>query len=222
MINITTNEISGDSCFIGYYPHCFSPGFLHNVKTYLGKQENFQSGLSGWGKEIPRLQKWFQMDGYDFSHNWKCSYPRWKSFPYDKDLLDIQSKINFATNSFHNQLKPVTFNSCLINYYRDHNDSIKPHFDSVENFGPTPTISILSIGGTRDIYFKRRLYNKDNPKSLKLDKINTHLNCRIRLTEGSLLVMGGATQKYYIHEIPKVSDTIDARYSLTFRQFSCK
>lgn len=219
MLNIVTDEINGDSCLISYYPNCFNKDFVTRVKSYLDKQNDFLGGYSGWGKEIPRLQKWYQMDGYDFSHNWKSNFDRWKAFPYDKNLLEIQSSINYKTNFLIDKDKPVNFNSCLVNCYRDGNDSIKPHFDSTENFGPTPVIAILSIGETRDIYFKRRRYNKDNPKSLKLDTQFQHLNCKISLEEGSLLIMAGDTQKYYVHEIPKENRFCSKRYSLTFREF---
>ena len=37
-------------------------------------------------------------------------------------------------------------NSCLVNRYRSGADSIKPHRDSLDSFGPTPTIIGLSIG----------------------------------------------------------------------------
>ena len=87
--------------------------------------------------------------------------------------------------------------------YRDENDSIKPHFDSMEIFGSRPFICILSLGDERDILFKRKIYDKQNEKSLKIDKNSKLLDHQFTLTHGSILIMGEDTQKYYMHSIPK-------------------
>lgn len=233
MINIITHEKGNkqrdfnineidSSCFIAYYPKYFDTEFINNTRDYCESLDEFRGGMSSFGKAIPRLQRWYQMDGHYFSPTWREKYPRWESFPYDNSLLNIQTKINIATNhllSDFNNLAAPNFNSCLINYYRGENDSIKPHSDSVEVFGSYPTIAILSIGETRDIYFKRKLLNKNCPQSLRLDNENKHLNSKISLEDGSLLIMAGATQQYYLHEIPKVDVKKGGRYSLTFREY---
>ena len=85
-------------------------------------------------------------------------------------------------------------------------------------FGPEPFICILSLGAPREIVFKRRSYNPKNPKSLRLDTQAKHLGCKFCLEEGSLLIMSGATQKYYQHEIIK-EDIEEERWSMTFRHF---
>ena len=56
-------------------------------------------------------------------------------------------------------------------------------------------------------------------KSLKLEKKYTHLNSKITLEHGSLLIMAGCTQQYYIHEIPPTTETKKGRFSLTFREY---
>jgi alkylated DNA repair dioxygenase AlkB len=209
-----------DMSFIGYIPNAIDSNLISTIKDYCYNQHDFRGGMGSFGKEIPRLQRWYQIDKHYFSPTWKTQYDRWKSFNYDNILLDIQTKVNNITNTIVPEMcKKQTFNSCLINYYRDNNDSIKPHSDSLEVFGETPTIAIISIGDSRDIYFKRRKVNIDNPKSLKLDKKYKHLNTKITLEEGSLLIMSGSTQKYYTHEIPSVLEPKNGRYSLTFRKY---
>ena len=59
-------------------------------------------------------------------------------------------------------------------------------------------------------------YNPDNLNSLKHDK-NDHMNIDINLEHNSLLIMSGASQKYFTHEIP-VSNTNFSRVSFTFRK----
>ena len=213
---ITTQELNGDTCHIAYYENIFSNSFIKYAKEYCKSISTYKDGESGWGKPIPRLQKWFQIDGIDFSHKWKSNYDRWKASEYDNNLHYIQDTIE-------DKLKDLgytsTFNSCLINVYRNEMDSIKPHFDSMDLFGRKPCIAILSIGDTRTIYFKRKIFNTDNIRSLKLDTQALHLNNKFNLKEGSMLIMCNDTQKYYVHEIPKdLSVNKKLRYSMTFRE----
>ncbi len=230
MFNIITNEQGsvGGTSFIGYYPKYLSPELINKVKQYCSSQTEWRGGMSSFGKPIPRLQRWYQTEGRYFSPTWRGKYPRWEPFSYDDSLLEIQEQVNEMTNELVAPLDDLampTFNSCLINYYRDNQDSIKPHSDSVTVFGNQPTIAIISIGASRDIYFKRKDITNNNgdggdkKSSLKLDQINKHLNGKITLEEGSLLVMSGDTQYHYLHEIPKVDEDKGERYSLTFREY---
>ena len=216
MITIT-NEINKESSFIGYYPNQLDKSTIHKIKQYCSTISDYKSGKSGWGSDIPRLQKWFQQDGYDFSYRWKSTFPRWNAHLYDNELLNIQDFITSKCRDLLN--KKVNFNSCLINYYRNEQDSIKPHTDSHELFGYTPCICLLSLGEERLIKFTRKKFNQDNIKSLKQDKMSKHLDQTILLKEGSLLIMDLATQKYYMHEIPKEMNKKKPRWSMTFRQF---
>ena len=222
MLNIITEEDGGDTSFIGYYPGYFNKDFTGQVKKYCTSQSEWRGGMSSFGKPIPRLQRWYQIDMKDFSPKWRGKFPRWESFSYDEQLLEFQHIVNSETHGLlehFTDLAVPNFNSCLINYYQDNTHSIKPHSDSVDVFGKQPTISIVSIGASRDIYFKRKDLSTGCKKSLRLDNNNKHLNCKITLEEGSLLIMSGATQKYYLHEIPKVKEDKGERYSLTFREY---
>ena len=108
-------------------------------------------------------------------------------------------------------------NSCLINKSRDGNDSIKPHRDTPYSFGDYPTICGVSFGDTRKLVFKKIDFDKKNYNSMKTDR-KSEMDFEIKLEDNSLFIMGGASQKYYSHEIPK-SDSVKQRYSLTFREF---
>ena len=105
----------------------------------------------------------------------------------------------------------------MVNKYRDGNDSIKPHRDTPDSFGEYPTISGLSIGGKRKIVFRKIDYDLKNYNSMKKDK-TSEVDFEMELEDNSLFIMGGASQKYYSHEIPK-SESKETRYSLTFREF---
>ena len=215
---IYTNELNNDTCYIGYFENILDPTLIKTCNKYCNSLHDYVGGESGWGKEIPRLQKWYQEDNINFSHKWKSSFKRWEAHKYDDILTNIQSSIQSSIEKLGFILKE-NFNSCLINVYRDENDSIKPHFDSMEIFGSKPFICILSLGDERDILFKRKIYNKNNERSLKIDKYGKLLDHSFRLKHGSILIMAEDTQKYFVHSVPKCNTKKKKRFSMTFRYF---
>ena len=54
---------------------------------------------------------------------------------------------------------------------------------------------------------------------LKRNKDEKHLNQEFNLDDNSLLIMSGASQRYFCHSIVKELDKTNPRYSLTFRQY---
>lgn len=202
-----------DSSII-YIEDIFDKDKQNELLKYLNDMEDFEAGNNIFGK-VPRLQKWYQMNGEYFSKSWKNkSHKRWMSKEYDDKLLKLQKNIEVVVNKY---IK-TTFNSCLINKYRDGNDSINHHRDTQSSFGIYPTIVGLSLGDDRNIEFKRVIYNDENTKSMKEDKINEKDNFTLNLKSGSLLIMLGSTQKYFTHGIPSDSSK-KLRYSLTFRNY---
>ena len=69
----------------------------------------------------------------------------------------MQTIINSLNLNYIRVTVPI-INSCLINKYRDNNDSIKPHRDSLSSFGNNLTIVGLSIGSSRILRLKRIIY----------------------------------------------------------------
>lgn len=94
------------------------------------------------------------------------------------------------------------FNSVLLNYYRDGQDSNGWHSDDEAELGINPVIASISLGAARDFHLR---YKKD--KGVKQS---------ILLESGSLLLMKGETQSYWQHQIPKRAKA-DGRINLTFR-----
>ena len=109
------------------------------------------------------------------------------------------------------------FNSCLINKYRNGNDSIKRHSDNQSHFGENPTILGLSFGESRTISFERRMYDPMNPKIIKKDK-NKKDNFNLKLEGNSMFIMAGSSQKYFTHEVKKEINKTNTRYNMTFRE----
>lgn len=98
----------------------------------------------------------------------------------------------------------IHFDRVLLNYYRDGNDSVAWHHDTLPADGKHKPIASVTFGETR-LFKVRHLFRKDIPQ---LD---------IPLTHGSFLLMGETMQDNYEHHVPKTSKKIGARINLTFR-----
>ena len=97
----------------------------------------------------------------------------------------------------------VNFTSVLLNFYRHGNDSNGWHADNEKELGVNPIIASLSFGAERPFHFKHR-HIKDERHKLPLE-------------HGSLLLMKGEMQHYWLHQIAKTKKDIGERINLTFR-----
>ena len=97
-----------------------------------------------FGREvvIPRLQCWIGDEGCEYKYSGK----KLNRQPWTPEHLMIRKKIYQKSN--------LEFNSVLINYYRDGQDSMGWHADNEKELGLNPTIAALSFGGERDLVFK--------------------------------------------------------------------
>jgi len=94
------------------------------------------------------------------------------------------------------------FNSCLLNLYHDGNEGMAWHSDAEIELKRNGTIGSLSLGAARNFAFK----HKQTKESV------------IQLLEhGSLLVMKGVTQTYWLHRLPPTKRIHVPRINLTFR-----
>ena len=96
------------------------------------------------------------------------------------------------------------FTSVLLNQYRDGKDSNGWHSDDEKELGINPIIASVSLGEERFFHLKHK---KDKTQRLK-----------IKLEHGSLLIMGGAMQENWQHQIAKTKRDIKTRINLTFRK----
>jgi alkylated DNA repair dioxygenase AlkB len=97
----------------------------------------------------------------------------------------------------------VKFTHALLNLYRDGKDSVSWHRDKERNWGTEPVIASLSMGAARTFQF-RNYEEKAVTRS-------------VELTPGSLLIMKGATQRCWEHQIAKTNKRIGPRLNITFR-----
>jgi alkylated DNA repair dioxygenase AlkB len=100
------------------------------------------------------------------------------------------------------------FNYCVCNCYSSGSAGVNWHTDSEPHLVPDCPIACVSFGSER-VFSLAKI-----PNSVTAD-IKAEIN--IRLQNGSLIVMGGATQKHFFHAIAKETGVREPRFSLTFR-----
>lgn len=166
----------------GYYTR-----LLHDTAWKEGK-------ITLYGKEYvtPRLTAWYGDEGkrYAFSNH------TLEPMPWTADLQQIRRRVEAEAH--------LTFNSVLLNLYRNGNDSVSWHRDNEKEFGENPVIGSVSFGATRPFQLRHK-FRKD------VEKLT------VPLTHGSLLLMKGSTQHFWEHQIPKSSRPTQPRINLTFR-----
>lgn len=148
-----------------------------------------------WDKTYvqPRLIAWYGDDGASYEYSGK----RYEALPWTPLLLDLRERVETVA--------AVRFNSVLVNYYRDHRDSVAMHSDDERELGREPVIASLSLGETRTLVFRHKTDRSQKTKRLPLES-------------GSLLIMRGATQRCWQHAVPKETISCGSRVNLTFRQ----
>ena len=68
--------------------------------------------------------------------------------PWTQTLLDIKSRVEAAAGT--------DFNSVLLNYYRDHRDSMGLHSDDEPELGERPILASVSLGEERTFILKHK------------------------------------------------------------------
>ena len=187
-----------DNGALDYFPNWLPENLAWSYFNYLQKFCVWQQStiqLAGRSVKIPRLNAWYgDADAYYRYSGTDFSPLRW-----NHALLALRRRLekHFSQNNLPG------FNSALINYYRDGNDSVSWHADDEPELGPSPVIASLSFGATRRFLLKP----KRGGDSLKLD-----------LEHGSLLIMQPPLQKNWLHCLPKTKRLINSRINVTFRQ----
>ena len=160
----------------------------------IKEKTDWESGkifIAGKYRPIPRLNAWYADDGKTYTYSGIELNPK----SWYRELYVIKQEVNLKTDS--------SFNSCLLNLYRDGNDSVAWHCDDEPELGRNPFIASVSLGVERKFTI-RSLNNKN-------DKLT------LRLPHNSLLLMEGEVQHRYEHMIPKENNISGARVNLTFR-----
>jgi len=153
-----------------------------------------QEQIKMYGKlvDIPRLTAWHGDPGKSYTYSGITMQPD----PWTQSLLNIKQRVDRASG--------VRFNSVLLSLYRSGEDSLSWHQDDEPELGENPVIASVSFGDTRSFQFRHK-----HRKELSTVSVS--------LTHGSLLIMKGSTQKFWVHQVPKTARPVAPRINLTFR-----
>jgi alkylated DNA repair dioxygenase AlkB len=177
-----------------YFPAVFdamgSTAIINRLATGIAWE---QKAITMYGKQMlmPRLMAWYGDAGSSYAFSGTTYIPR----PWTQELIAIKQIVD--------SLAGVTFNSVLLNYYRNGNDSMSWHSDDERELGTNPIIASVSFGQMRrfDIRHKNDHQNKYS----------------VDLENGSVLLMKGDMQHHWEHRIAKSTRPMKERVNLTFR-----
>lgn len=122
---------------------------------------------------------------------------------YRLDGDDLPASLHAARAQVAEQLD-APFDTVGLNLYRDGNDSVAPHNDTLHALAPRQPIALVSLGGVRQMV----IAPKPGVPGRRI---------RIALEPGSLLVMSHASQSTHDHGVPKTRLPAEPRISLAFR-----
>jgi len=145
----------------------------------------------GGGRPFPRLTAYYADAGVRYSYSGVTH----QAMEWTPELSEVKRRVE--------EVSGATFNSLLLNLYRGGRDSIGFHADDEPELGQGPIVASVSLGAVRTFVLKH--------KSAK-EKLS------FELAHGSLLVMGGTCQRFWLHGVPKTKEAVGERINLTFRK----
>jgi alkylated DNA repair dioxygenase AlkB len=169
-----------------YFPGLFSPEESDELMAKFIREAPWkQRTQKMWDKEVltPRLTAWY---GDRLEE---------EPIPWTPELLMIKKKVE--------PLAGVTFNSVLLNFYRDGNDSVAWHSDKENVLGKRPVIASVTFGQVRSFDIRPKTDHKEIYS--------------VRLEHGSFLLMKAGLQEAFEHRIAKSTRPMKPRINLTFR-----
>jgi alkylated DNA repair dioxygenase AlkB len=145
-----------------------------------------------FGKHIVTKRKtaWYGDSDYLYTY----SNITKQALPWTKELSGLKQMVE--------EFAGVKFNSCLLNLYHNGDEGMGWHSDDEESLGKNNTIASLSLGAERKFLFKHK---------------QTKQIISFILEHGSLLIMKDATQRNWLHSLPKSKNIVQPRINLTFR-----
>ncbi|KGA21716.1 hypothetical protein GM51_0770 [freshwater metagenome] len=151
-----------------------------------------QNFIRLFGKEIsePRLSTWHAEADLAYTYSGVPRTPH----PWKEPLSSLRTACEAHTGQ--------SFNGALLNLYRTGQDAMGWHSDDEAVNGPNPVIASISLGAERRFDFR----HKQSREMIS-----------VVLPHGSLLVMSGACQTFWLHRIAKTTRQTEPRINVTFR-----
>lgn len=145
-----------------------------------------------FGKKVITKRKvaWYGEKEFEYTYSKVTK----KANLWTPELLQLKKKIETKSGE--------TFNSCLLNLYHSGEEGMAWHSDAEKDLKKNGAIASVSFGAERKFAFK----HKETKEVVSLN-----------LEHGSLLIMKGTTQKFWLHRLPPTKKVFSPRVNLTFR-----
>jgi len=145
-----------------------------------------------FGKKIITKRKvaWYGEKPFEYTYSNVTKL----ALPWTKELSELKAIAEKESGE--------TYNSCLLNLYHSGEEGMAWHSDGEPDLKKDGAIASMSFGAERKFAFK----HKQSGEKVEL-----------LLEHGSLLVMKGKTQTYWLHRLPPTVKAKTARVNLTFR-----
>jgi alkylated DNA repair dioxygenase AlkB len=180
--------------FLEYYPGFIDKETSDALLQKLIDETPWQQRVQRlYDKDVitPRLTAWYgDPEVYDYA-----SLTQTKPHFWTPELLTLKKKVESVAN--------IEFNSVLLNYYRDGNDSVAWHSDREDVLGKNPVIASISFGQVRSFDIRNKQHHGEK--------------YAVKLEHGSFLLMKAGLQEHWEHRIAKSVKFMRARVNLTFR-----
>lgn len=176
-----------------YYGKAFTSSeaslYLDRLLTTV-EWRNDEAVIFGKHIQTKRMVAWYGDNTYAYTYSKMTK----QALPWTEDLLELKRKAE--------QLSGARYNSCLLNLYHNGEEGVSWHSDSEKELEKDGAIASFSFGAERKFQFKHR---------------RTGQGVTVLLESGSLLVMRGACQTFWLHALPKTKKVTRPRVNLTFR-----
>jgi alkylated DNA repair dioxygenase AlkB len=190
--NNPTNLLHRDGV-VNYYGILLSYADSNNyLISLLSDIEWKNDEASIFGRRIVTKRKvaWYGEKPFEYTYSNTTKIAQ----PWTNELLLLKAMVEKETGE--------NFNSCLLNLYHNGSEGMAWHSDGETDLKKNGAIASLSFGAERKFCFKHK---------------KTKETVSVILQHGSLLVMKGETQTYWLHRLPPTKKTVQPRVNLTFR-----
>lgn len=188
----TTNLLPQDG-EVNYYGKLFGKKEAdHFYEQLMNTIEWKNDEANMFGKLILTKRKvaWYGDTAFEYTYSNRTK----KALPWTSELLELKAAVEKRTGE--------TFNSCLLNLYHSGEEGMAWHSDGEKDLKKDAAIASVSFGAERKFSFKHK---------------QTQHNVSMVLEHGSLIVMKGTTQTYWLHRLPPTKTIFKPRINLTFR-----
>lgn len=178
---------------VNYYGTVFNEEDSQHYFNYLLNEIPWkadQAVIFGKVIETKRKVAWFGDREFEYTYSGRTK----RAMIWTRELVELKEKVEDITGE--------TFNSCLLNLYHDGSEGMAWHSDAEKDLKKNGAIASLTFGAERKFSFKHKISKE------KVD---------IQLSNGSMLVMKGETQKHWLHSLPPTKKVHAPRINLTFR-----